>query len=182
VLVGTDQDLARKQGEPVNPFLTAFAGPNPTIPRSPAGPTGPAKADEFLMTLNAGQPYSLIHQTKKPITLVVQTYGAKFGLGRLIKPGEVVQTSGKADGEMLERAAQQANAVADMLRKKNYDAYVLHTRYESFVCVGEYASKEDAELLANAKAFANLSLRDEKTGKVIETFMEKPMPAAIPRP
>jgi hypothetical protein len=181
VVVGTDQDIARKQGDPVNPFLAAFAGPNPTIPKH-ATEAGPPKADEFLMSLNAGQPYSLIHKTRKPITLVVQTYGSKFGLSRLIRPGEVVQTTGKADGEMLERAAQQAHAVAELLRKKKYDAYVLHTRYESFVCVGEYDSKDDPELLANAKAFANLPLRDEKTGKIIETFMEKPMPALIPRP
>jgi hypothetical protein len=141
----------------------------------------PPKVDEFLERLNAGQPYSLIHNTKKPITLVVQTYGSKFGMGRVVKPGEPTPTTGKADGEMLERAAHQAIAVAEVLRAMKYDAYVLHTRYESFVCVGEYDSKDDPKLLANAKALAGLPLRDEKKGVIIETFMEKPLPALIPR-
>ena len=179
VVVGTDRDIARKQGDPVNPFLAALAGPNPTIPKSPAA-AKPAKADEFLLSLNAGQPYSLIHQTKKPVTLVVKVYGVQAG--HWSKPGEVMQTSGRADGEVLERIAQQAQALAKALRAMRYDAYVLHTRYESFVCVGEYDSKDDAELKATAKALASLPLKKEKTGEVIETLMEKPLPAAIPRP
>ena len=112
------------------------------------------KADEFLMSLNSGQPYSLIHKTKKDFTLVVQTYGTK--LGRVFKPGEVMQANGRSDGELLERAAQQANALAGALRKVKppngpWDAYVLHTRYESFVCVGEYDAKDDDRLLAAKK-------------------------------
>jgi hypothetical protein len=180
VVVGSVKDVARQHGEPKSPFPTAMAGRNPTLPKKEVT-TAPPKVDEFLERLNAGQPYSLIHNTKKPITLVVQTYGSKFGIGRVVKPGEPLPTSGKADGEMLERAAHQAHSVAAMLRAKKYDAYVLHTRYESFVCIGEYDSKDDPRLLANAKAFASLPLRDEKSGEIIETFMEKPLPALIPR-
>jgi hypothetical protein len=180
VVVGTDRDIARKQGDPVNPFLAAFAGPNPTIQKAHSGVTAPVKADPFLVDINAGQPYSLIHQTKKSVTLVVKIYGAQAG--RWTKSGEVMQTVAQSDGAMLERTAQQAHALAKALRAMRYDAYVLHTRYESFVCVGDYDSKEDAELKANTKALANLPLRNEKTGEVIETLMEKPLPAAIPRP
>jgi hypothetical protein len=110
----------------------------------------------------------------------VKIYGAQAG--HWGKSEDVVQASGRTDGAMLERMAQQAHALAKALRAMRYDAYVLHTRYESFVCVGEYDSKEDAELKANAKALANLPLKDQKTGTVIETLMEKPLPAAIPRP
>jgi hypothetical protein len=179
VVVGTDQDIARKKGDPLNPFLTAFAGPNPTIPKAQAAAAAPAKADEFLESINAGQPYSLIHQTKKPVTLVVKIYGAQAG--HLVKPGEVMQAAGRSDGAMLERIAQQAHALAKALRAMRYDAYVLHTRYESFVCVGEYDSKDDAELKAAKEALASLPLKKDKTGEVIETLMEKPLPAAIPR-
>ncbi|HKB02601.1 MAG TPA: hypothetical protein VKD90_10300, partial [Gemmataceae bacterium] len=178
VVVGTDQDIASKQGDPLNPFLTALPGPNPTIPKSQAAAS--AKADPFLVDVNAGQPYSLIHQTKKPVTLVVKIYGAQAG--HWSKPGEVMQAAGRSDGAMLERTAQQAHALAKALRAMRYNAYVLHTRYESFVCVGEYDSKDDAELKANTRALASLPLRKEKTGEVIETLMEKPLPAAIPRP
>ena len=43
--------------------------------------------------------------------------------------------------------------------------YVLHTRHESFVCVGEYDSKDDPRLLALQKQMANLELKDQKTGQ-----------------
>jgi hypothetical protein len=90
----------------------------------------------------------------------------------------------KSDGEMLERAAQQAELVCKVLRQqtKAYDAYTLHTRYESFVCIGEYDSKDDKVLLANASALAGLELKDKKTGQALDRFMEKPLPAMIPRP
>jgi hypothetical protein len=137
-----------------------------------------------MVSLNAGQSYSLIHKTKKPVTLVVQIYGTKNGVGQLVKPGEVVQTSAPATGELLERAAQQANALVKVLRSQEppFDAYVLHTRFESFVCVGEYNSKDDDDLLAISKRLAGLAIRDKKTGQTLETLMEKPLPAAIPRP
>jgi hypothetical protein len=181
VVVGSAQDIAHKHGEVVNPFLNAIPGRNPALPKVVPAAQRP-KADEFLLSLNAGKPNSLIHNTKKPYTLVVQTYGSKFGLGHVVRPGEMVYEKGKATGELLERAAQQAHAVADLLRKQKHDAYVLHTRYESFVCIGEYDRPDDRALLANAKAFADLPLRDEKTGQIVERFMEKPVPAMIPRP
>ena len=179
VAVGSSADLAHRRGELQNPFPRALPGRNPTLPKKEA-PAGRSKADEFLMSLNAGQPYSLIHKTSKPFTLVVQAYGSK--LGRVIKPGEVMQAGGQSDGELLERAAQQATSLAEALRRLKYDAYVLHTRYESFVCVGEYDTKDDDRLVAAQKTLAGWQFKDQKTGQVIETLMEKPLPAMIPRP
>jgi hypothetical protein len=183
VLVGSASDVAHKQGEARNPFPMAMPGRNRTLPPKVTAAERP-KADDFLLSINSGQPYSLIHKTKKPVTLVVQIYGAKNGVGQLVKPGEAVQTSGKANGEMLERAAQQANALAKMLREMQpkCDAYVLHTRFESFVCIGEYDSKDDDDLVATSKRLAGMSFKDQKTGQVIETLMDKPLPALIPRP
>ena len=181
IFVGAERDVARRPGERSNPFEKAMPGRNPLVPKKVTVAERP-KADDFLMSTNAGQPYSLIHKTKKPITLVVQTYGGK--LGQLYKPGEVTQVSGKADGQMLERAAQQANGLAKILREmkpKSYDAYVLHTRFESFVCVGEYDSKDDAELLQAAKDLALFKITDQRSKQVLETLMEKPLPALIPR-
>jgi hypothetical protein len=182
LFVGADRDAAKKTGERTNPFENAIPGRNPTLPKKEQVAQTPKAELEFLGNLNAGQPYSLIHKTKKPVTLVVQSYGSKQGVGQLVKPGEVIRTSGTANGEMLERAAQQANSLAEALRKMKYDAYVLHTRFESFVCIGEYDSKEDDKLLALQSQMAGMQLKDAKTGQVFETLMEKPMPAAIPRP
>lgn len=185
VFVGAEAELARRTGDRSNPFEKALPGRNQTLPKKiPANER--SRADEFLMRLNAGQPYSLIHKTKKDITLVVQTYGARNGIGRYVKPGETVQTSGPSNGEMLERAAQEANSLAEVLRsqKPPFDAYVLHTRFESFVCVGEFDSKDDPALLALQKALAGWQLKVGKTGsgQVVETLMESPLPAMIPRP
>jgi hypothetical protein len=182
IVVGASSgDIARRQGEAKNPFLTAMPGRNLTLPKKETA-IGNPKAIQSLINMNRGKPYSLTDETKKPFTLVVQTYGSKFGVGKVLKPGEKTDMSAKANGELLERAAQQAVAVAKILREQKHEAYVLHTEFESFVCIGEYDSKDDARLLANAKAFAFLQLRDDKKGTTMETFMEKPMPAMIPRP
>ena len=82
---------------------------------------------------------------------------------------------------MLERAAQQASGCW-RLRQMNLDAYVLHTQYASFVCIGEYDTQDDPKLEALKEKLAGQPVKDKKTGQVIETFMEKPMPAMIPRP
>jgi hypothetical protein len=182
VVSSSDGDTGRRRGEAKNPFLTAIPGRNLTLPKKVVAAERP-KADPFIDDINRGQPYSLIHKTKKDFTLVVQAYGSKFS-GQVLKPGEMTQVNARSDGATLEKAAQQANAVAKILREQSppYDAYVLHTRFESFVCIGQYDNKDDPQLQAHAKSFANFSLLDKKSGKTIETFMEKPMPAMIPRP
>src|SRR5215217_6032996 len=120
------------------------------------------KADDFLMSLNAGKPNSLIHKTKKKFTLVVKTYGTSAG--QLQKPGEISTVGARSDGALLERSAQQAQLMAEVLRSMkpvSFEAYVLHTRFESFVCVGQYDSQEDPALLANAKALKSFKVQDE---------------------
>lgn len=185
VFVGAERGAGTRQATKPNPFERAVPGRNPTLPKKEAVTSEIPKAElQLLDSLNAGQPYSLIHKTRKPVTLVVQTFGTKSGVGQLVTPGQVVQSSGRSDGEMLERAAQQANELAKMLRemKPSFDAYVLHTRYESFVCIGEYDSKDDEKLQATAETITKLPLKDKKTGEFVQLFMEKPIPASIPRP
>ncbi len=184
LVVGSAQDLARQKGEPKNPFPMAMPGRNTTLPKKEVTMERP-KADDFLMSLNAGKPNSLIHNTKKKYTLVVKTYGTSAG--QLQKPGEVTTVAGRSDGALLERSAQHAHLMAEMLRsmKKKpgpFEAYVLHTRFESFLCVGEYDSQEDPQLKANLEALRSFRVTDKESGQVLETFMEKPLPAMIPRP
>lgn len=178
------KEITGQKGEAVNPFLTAFYGHNPTLPKKDLGGLQRPKADEFLMSLNAGKPNSLIHKTTRDWTLVVQAYGPKFS--QVVRPGEAGVRDGRSDGELLERAAHQAHLLADVLRqmKPPFDAYVLHTRYESFVCVGEYDSKDDRRLLANAEALRGMQIRkgEDKTGELLDTLMAKPLPGLIPRP
>src|SRR5207248_5858590 len=107
--IGSTVDAAKSRGAMQNPLEHGMPGHNPTIPKKDYTMQRP-KADDFMMSLNAGKPYSLIHKTTKQFTLVVQVYGTKFG--QLQRPGDVTPPSTKADGEMLERAAQQAELVA----------------------------------------------------------------------
>lgn len=182
VVVGSLQDVARQKGEPKNPFPLSMPGRNTTLPKKELAMERP-KANDFLLNLNAGKPNSLIHNTRKPYTLVVKVYGT--GNGQISKPGDVVATSGRSDGELLERSAQQAHLMADILRSMkpdSFDAYVLHTKFESFVCVGEYDRENDPKLEANSLALKGFKVTDKKTNKVLETFMDKPLPALIPRP
>jgi hypothetical protein len=181
VMVGSSQDIASKHGEALNPFLNAIPGRNPTLPKVVPAAQRP-KADEFLMSINSGETYSLIHKTKRPWTLVVKAYGG--GGGQVVRTSGPGSASGPSDGALLERAAMQAHTMAEALRnmKPSFDGFVLHTRYESFVCVGEYDSKDDRQLKANAEALKSMQIKDQRTGQVLETFLEKPLPAMIPRP
>jgi hypothetical protein len=179
VFIGAEHDIARKEGARTNPFEQGMPCRNPTWPKKDQT-SGVSKEDVALLKgLNAGQPYSLMDHTRKPVTLVVKTYSGQSG--RVFTQGEVLQTGGKSEGEMLEVAAHQAISLAETLRREKYDAYVMHTKFESFVCIGEYDSKDDERLLAAKRTFAGMQLKDQKTGTVIETLMEKPIPAAIPR-
>src|SRR5262249_10807603 len=181
VFVGAAEDISHKRGDVINPFLTVIPGRNPTLPKVVPGFQKP-KADEFLISINAGETYSLIHKTKKPWTLVVKAYGG--GGGQMVRTSGPGSVSGPSDGALLERAAMQAHTMADALRnmKPSFEGFVLHTRYESFVCVGEYDSKDDKLLKGNAEALKSMQIKDQKTGQVLETFLEKPLPAMIPRP
>src|SRR5262249_16423559 len=128
VVVGaTSVDVARNAGEAKNPFPTALPGRNPTLPKKEVTAATRPNADDFLMNLNSSQKYSLIHKTKKDFTLVVKSYGSQFG--QVYKGSEVKQVGSKSDGELLERAAQQANALCEVLRQQrrpSFDAFVLH--------------------------------------------------------
>ena len=40
----------------------------------------------------------------------------------------------------------------------------------------------DKEAAAAAKALAGFSIQDKESGKALDTFMDRPLPAMIPRP
>jgi hypothetical protein len=174
-----DKSLHRT-GTSVNPFSIAFAGRNQSIPKAAAVHKAP-KADDFLMKLNAGESYSLVHKAKRNWTLVVKTYG---GEPRVLKPGQVVQTGGESTGEMLERAGQQARQLAELLRKvdSKWEAFVLHTPYNSIVCVGDFEKPDDAVMESLKRDLSSFALTDKKDGKVLDTLIARPQPVMIPKP
>lgn len=176
LLQGNDNEATPTKGNSFNAFLASMAGKNPMIKEEYKPET--VKADKFLMDLNSGETYSLLHKTRKPWTLMVQSYG---GGGTIQQTGATAGDDSQAS-DRLERIAVQAHDVAKMLRNQKIDAFVMHTRYRSMIFVGEYDSADDERLIANLKVFKSMQLKDKESGKVLDTFMEKPQAVMIPRP
>jgi hypothetical protein len=161
----------------LNPFHRAFVVHNPLLPR-PQDPDA-GKPDPALRELNSGESFSVL-RCSKPWTLVVKTFQGAC----VLQTDSTKESSfgkalgmGKSNSELLSAAGKQAHSLAELLRKMNYDTYVLHTRYQSIVSVGNYAKSDDPQLLQNQQTLANLELR----GAFIN-LLPTPMPMEIPRP
>jgi hypothetical protein len=166
----------------INPFATSMVVHNPTVPLE-RQQNDPTKADKFLRELNSDEEYSLL-KCRKQWTLVVKVYQAPSEL--VGRQGPVMPTTfnpNKKEGESyLNIGALQAHQLAGFLRKSmKTDAYVLHHRYYSLVTIGQYDAPDDAQLLANQKTFANMQLKEQKTGEVKETFNAQPLLMQIPK-
>lgn len=175
----------------LNPFVSAFVVPNPAVDRPDHDPFDRIN-DPDLVELNSGEDYSLL-DNPQPWTLAVRVYNAP----------SVVQRQHEEDGGFLERIglgggdaqklmnlyADQARAVTQMLRSMPgtpYEAYVLHTRYSSIVCVGGFERPDDPMLRSLQGQLANLQLKESSrdgvpTGRVLDTLSPNPMPMPVPK-
>jgi hypothetical protein len=172
------------QRTPVNPFTTAIAIPNPTIPQQQAKP----KFDPFWTKLNAYEDYSLLKCPKR-YTLVVKEY-----LGNtVVQPHSGV--SGFMDmlglgnklGSGLSGAGKQAHALAEFLRQPGLGlkAYVLHTRYNSLVTVGEFDELNGEEMQRLQRQIARLRFSADRNNPNAPDpigLMANPAPMEVPRP
>jgi len=122
----------------INPFHTAFVVRNPTVPR-----TEDNTLDPFLKDLNSRESLSLL-RCKQPWTLVVKVFhGASVIQPQSAPPSLMDKLLGSRVGEQLDAGAVNAHNLAEALRQMKYEAYVLHTRTASLVCVGGFARKDD---------------------------------------
>jgi hypothetical protein len=167
---------------PVNPFLTAFVCPNPTIPQEQQQPPQ-AKQEEFetsyrqLQEMNAGETYSLL-RNPGVWTLVVRIYKAPTVLQAQHNPGGLFdRVFGNKGDDYLSASAKQAHQLAEILRNKqlNFDSYVLHAPTMSMVCVGSFASEKDPRMAEMANTICRLRLDPE-------TLMQPPKPFPVPKP
>jgi len=163
----------------INPFPNSFASPNPTILRDKATVK---KADPILKTLNENEDYSLL-KCQKPWTLAVQEYSC----------GQMVRTSsestpfletlfGTKQSDRAGRTAMQAHAMAEMLRKLKFDAYVLHTRYSSIVTIGGFASANDKDMQKLAETITQLQFHPKDPNAKLIPIQLFATPMEIPRP
>lgn len=135
-----------------SPYARSFVTRNPAL--------GSAKgADPFLKVLNAEEPYSLLNNPA-PWTMFVKAYnaGATYvsTTQKAPEPSFLSRIWGneKPAGEVLNAAAMQAHETADVLRKMGFEAYVLHTRYNSIVTIGGFKDKADPAMLKVAEELA----------------------------
>jgi hypothetical protein len=160
--------------------------------------------DPLLVRLNSGVQHSLSKNTGK-YTLVVAHFGGKTShLGNGLSANQTAQrTSGFLVDDDLDVAAEQANSLAAALRQdldpqgrfKNLEAFVWHSRYESVVTVGSFASPDDPAIAHYQKLFGAernpsggppkyqfLMLEDAVGGEQpLWTFVPTPQVMAVPR-
>jgi hypothetical protein len=160
------------QVDPVNPFVGAFVVPNPTVPPEKADRSKP---DAVLKTLNAGRPYNLFN-CGHPWTLVIKDFQGASVIQPTSASGGIMDwlPFGRGSSDVLTAAGKQAEEVARVLREMKFEAYVLHTRTSSIVCVGGYDSPDDGQLHQVQRQLANLQLGP------IQCFAQ-PMPMEVPR-
>jgi hypothetical protein len=157
---------------PVNPFVTAFVVPNPTVPHPAADHSKP---DPALKALNAGEDYTLFN-CRKPWTLVVKDFqGTSVVMPQ--SSGGILELLpfGHRSADVLTASAKQAHEVARVLRELKFEAYVLHTRTSSIVSVGGFDSPDDQQLQQLQRQLANLQLGPFRC-------FAQPMPMQVPRP
>jgi hypothetical protein len=143
---GNKPEELKGQYAPVDPLTHGMVVHNPTIQMQTAAVD--KEADMRLMRLlNEDEPFSLLKCPKK-YTLAVK----QFSLPVEIKQQQVKSSSlfdklnfgGSTEKE--DGAAISAHNMADLLRKWKVEAYVLHTKHCSYVCVGSYDSPDDRRL------------------------------------
>ncbi|MHB1425856.1 MAG: hypothetical protein ACYC3I_22040 [Gemmataceae bacterium] len=163
----------------INPFHSAMVVPNPTIPPQPKQV---AKVDPLWKKLNAFEPRSL-YKCPKKWTLAVQEFRGAEVIQTASSSNSVLDKIGFGDhaGKRLDNAAKMAEQVCDMFRKLGFKSYVLHTRYNSVVTVGEFDTPDDPELLRTQEQLQKMSFKNGTTGESAFSLFAKAMLMEVPR-
>ncbi len=162
-----------------NIFLRAMVVRNPSIPPNSASENQLDIA--VLQRLNADESFSLL-RCGKPFTLAVTHFAMPatieqkgMGSGFLQKIGLGSNTKTPTD-----IAKHNAHNLADLLRKRGWDAYALHTRTVSYVSVGGFDSPTDPQLTHAQEELAKLSQRAAELDSRIPLY-PVPKPMIVPR-
>jgi hypothetical protein len=169
----------------LNPFKTAFVVHNPLLP----APVDPNKGKlEHLKEYNAGESMSLL-KCRKPYTLMVKTYqgAVKLDMPGAKQVGFVDKLFGVKPGQVLDAETNQAHELATALRllkdprgqpliDRGTEIYVLHTEYNSIICIGGFDQPDDPALKAYQQKLAGLQL-----GPAGE-LSKQPLPMPVPKP
>lgn len=161
-----------------NPFATAFVAHNPTVTIEKDPEKGKL---ENLKEYNADEGYSLL-KCGRPYTLLVKSFQGASAVQSVSGSGSAMTKTG-FNGSLLSAAAKQAHSLAQLLRKElHYDAYVLHTEYNSYVTVGGFDKADDPKLLQLQRTFTNPQFGPLRDLRNLDQLMAQPTPMAVPKP
>jgi hypothetical protein len=162
----------------LNPFLSSFVVPNPTVPVQ----REPEKPDKFLKELNSNESYSLLN-CRKPWTLAVRDFQGAQMIQQPSEPSSFMEKLKLDDktSERLNAAALQAHEVARVLRQMHFDAYVLHTRHMSLVTIGGFDSPNDPQISQAQRQLAQIKSLNSNAGLTLMLWAN-PLPMEVPRP
>ncbi|HTU20444.1 MAG TPA: hypothetical protein VMG10_20435 [Gemmataceae bacterium] len=164
---------------PVNPFHSAMVVPNPSLPQQHK-PV--AKVDPLWKKLNACESRSL-YNCPKPWTLAVQEFRGAHVIQTASESSGFLNKIGFGDhlGRRLDNSAKMAEQVCDMFKKLGFKSYVLHTRYNSVVTIGEFDGPNDPNLLRTQEQLARMSFKNGNTGQTAFKLFAKALPMEVPR-
>ena len=135
---------ARNQSLP-GVLSTAFIVPNPLAPKQADN----TKPDPLLLKINSG--HYTIYGCPGEFTLKVVEFR---GASAVSEP----QRKKLEENSMLAVAGEYAETVAQQLRRQNVEAYTYHGLYSSSVCVGGFATPQDARIEQLAKQLAGIKV------------------------
>lgn len=145
----------------LGPMGHAFVTTNPLLPSDFFNAPG---IDEFVLRLNSDVKYSLLNCPGK-YSVKVATFTGEV----ILDQKEIQQAQQQRDGSSkLIEAGEKAEKLTEALRKLNYEAYCLHDRYASIVCIGSFES------VGVARADGKIEL-DPQIHRIMETFRGEPV-------
>jgi hypothetical protein len=169
--------------EAINPFQSAFVCHNPTVP------VEKAKQDidmgQRLKEYNAGETYTLL-KCPKPFTMVVRVYKGESMVQSQTGSRSVMDKMGMKFGSVLNANGNEAHKMAEFLRNKQlgFEAYVLHTEYNSYVTIGGFDSPDDPRLVQTMQYFLKEMNRPGSGVNQLHMqahFLTDPMPMPVPQ-
>jgi hypothetical protein len=148
-------EAGKLQGEYayINPFQAAMVVKNPVAAHQ-LDPEGEAEV-KMTLKLNADEEFSVL-KIQKPWTICVKHFTPPHEVKGKDADRSLMDRLFKPQKDAMVATAEHARSMAKMLRSMKptrefpygpFEAYVLHTKNGSLVCVGQFNAAEDPELM-----------------------------------
>jgi hypothetical protein len=138
-----------------------------------------------LKQYNAGETYSLL-KNPKPFTLVIKAYKGEAVIQSQATSKSFAEIVGMKFGSVHNANGNEAHTDVEYLRNKQlgFEAYVLHTEYNSYVTIGGFDSADDPRL-GQLKQYYFKELTRPGSGlnqlHMKVQFLTDPMPMPVPQ-